>query len=279
MRLITWNIQWGKGCDGVVDLARIVSVARSLADADVFCFQEVSDGFAALDGDVDQSRKLASQLPDHQAVFRPAIESTDPQGKRRRFGNMTLSRLPVLQVASHLLPSPQPGGKRGMRRQALEVTVQTGFGPVRIVNTHLEYYSAAQREAQIGRLLDLQEEASTSPERPDPEYFDPYVSQTWAQSSLLCGDFNFDVADPQHALLHASSRPGLNYRDAWTLRYPGRRHEPTCGIHDSAQWTQGPDCRDFIFVTENLADRIRHVEVDGVTSASDHQPVLIELAD
>ncbi len=278
MRLITWNVQWGKGCDGAVDLNRIVSVARSLADADVFCFQEVSDGFAALDGDVDQSLELASLLPDHQPVFRPAIETTDHQGKSRRFGNITLSRLPILQISSHLLPSPQPGGKRGMRRQALDVTVQTGFGPLRIVNTHLEYYSAAQRQAQIERLLDLQQEASTCPKMPDPEYLDPYVSQTLARSSLLCGDFNFDVSDPQHAMLHASSRPGLNYRDAWTLRYPGRRHEPTCGIHDHAQWTQGPDCRDFIFVTEDLADRVRHVEVEGRTDASDHQPVLIELA-
>jgi endonuclease/exonuclease/phosphatase family metal-dependent hydrolase len=279
MRLITWNIQWGKGCDGAVDLDRIVAVARSLADADVFCFQEVSDGFAALDGDTDQSLKLASLLPEHRAVFRPAIETTDPLGKRRRFGNMTLSRLPILQSANHLLPSPPPPGRRGMRRQALDVTVQAGFGPLRIVNTHLEYYSAAQREAQIERLLDLQQEASTSPEMPDREHLDPYVSQTFARSSLLCGDFNFDVSDPQHAMLHASSRPGLNYRDAWTLCYPDRRHEPTCGIHDRAQWTQGADCRDFIFVTEDLAQRVRRVEVNGETAASDHQPVLIEITD
>ena len=81
MRLITWNIQWGKGCDGVVDLARIVSVARSLADADVFCFQEVSDGFASLDGGTDQGAQLAALLPDYRAVFRPAVETIDSQGK------------------------------------------------------------------------------------------------------------------------------------------------------------------------------------------------------
>ena len=56
-----------------------------------------------------------------------------------RFGNMTLSRLPVLQVASHLLPGRRTVSPRSMRRQALEVTVQAGFGPIRIVNTHLEY--------------------------------------------------------------------------------------------------------------------------------------------
>jgi endonuclease/exonuclease/phosphatase family metal-dependent hydrolase len=277
MRLITWNIQWGKGCDGVVDLTRIVSVARSLADADVFCFQEVSDGFASMDGGTDQPAQLAALLPDYRPVFRAAVEIIDSEGKRRRFGNMTLSRLPVLQVASHLLPWPQDDAVRSMRRQALEVTVQTAFGALRVTNTHLEYYSAAQRAAQVERLLELQQEASTYRQRADER--EPYGKQIVAPSGLLCGDFNFDVSDPQHVALHASTRPGLNYRDAWSLRYPDRRHEPTCGIHDRAQWTKGPDCRDFIFVTEDIAGRISRVEVDQNTDASDHQPVLIELAD
>ena len=38
MRLLTWNIQCGKGCDGVTDLARIVTVAKEMADADVYLF-------------------------------------------------------------------------------------------------------------------------------------------------------------------------------------------------------------------------------------------------
>jgi endonuclease/exonuclease/phosphatase family metal-dependent hydrolase len=277
MRLITWNIQCGKGCDGVVDLARIVSVARSLADADIFCFQEVSEGFASLDGDVDQGALLAALLPDHRPVFRPAIETINNQGKSRRFGNMTLSRLPVLQVASHLLSWPQDNSVRSMRRQALEVTVQAAFGPLRVTNTHLEYYSAAQRDAQIGRLLDLQQEASTYRHAADER--EPYGRQVIAASGILCGDFNFDVSDPQHAMLHASTRAGLNYRDAWTICHPAVPHAPTCGLHDRVQWKDGADCRDFIFVTEDIAGRVRRVEVDRETAASDHQPVLIELAD
>lgn len=277
MRMITWNIQWGKGCDGVVDLARIVSVARSLADADVFCFQEVSSGFAGLDGDSDQAAQLAALLPGHQPVFRPAIETIDSQGTLRRFGNMTLSRLPILQIASHLLPWPQDDSVRSMRRQALEVTVRTAFGLLRVTNTHLEYYSAAQRETQIERLLDLQQEASTYRQTADAR--EPYGKQVMAASGLLCGDFNFDVSDPQHAMLDSSSRPGLNYRDAWTLCHPGVAHQPTCGLHDHVQWKNGADCRDFIFATEDIAGRVRRVEVDAETAASDHQPVLIELAD
>jgi endonuclease/exonuclease/phosphatase family metal-dependent hydrolase len=279
MRLLTWNIQCGKGCDGVTDLTRIVSVAKSLVDADVFCFQEVSDGFAALGGGADQGAQLAALLPDHRPIFRPAVETIDGEGRAHRFGNMTLSRLPVLQVAGHLLPWPRMGVPRSMRRVALDVTVQAAFGPLRIVNTHLEFHSAAQREAQIMRLLELQEEASTNPMAASAVHAEPYGSQTLAASSLLCGDFNFDVADSQHRLLHGSHRAGLNYRDAWELCRPGQPRQPTCGIYDRAQWPGGADCRDFVFVTEDIAGRVRRIEVDEATSASDHQPVLIELAD
>jgi len=279
MRLITWNIQCGKGCDGVIDLARIVAVAKDMADADIYCFQEVSDNFANFDGGADQPAQLAALLPDYRPLFRPAIESIDDTGRVHRFGNMILSRLPVVQVTNHLLPWPGANAKRSMRRHALEVTVQTGFGPLRVVNTHLEYHVAAQRDAQIARLLDLQEEASTGSMAAKPHQVEPYTSQTLAAASLLCGDFNFDVSDPQHALLQKSNRPGLKYRDAWTIRHGERPHAPTCGIHDRAQWPNGADCRDFIFVTEDLSSRILRVEVDGVTDASDHQPVLIEITD
>ncbi|WP_234680676.1 endonuclease/exonuclease/phosphatase family protein [Bradyrhizobium monzae] len=279
MRLLTWNIQCGKGCDGVTDLPRIVAVARQTLDADVFCFQEVSANFSRFGDGVDQSAQLAAVLPGYSAIFRPAIETMDREGTLHRFGNMTLSRLPVLQIANHLLPWPRAAKVRSMRRHALEVTVQASFGAIRIVNTHLEFHSTEQREAQITRLLDLQEDASMSPRQAGSRHDEPYESQTVAVSSLMCGDFNFDVADPQHALIDRASRPGLNYRDAWTANRPGRPRAPTCGIYDRVQWAKGPDCRDFIFVTEDLVSRVRSIEVNEATDASDHQPLALELAD
>ncbi|WP_249142820.1 hypothetical protein [Bradyrhizobium liaoningense] len=114
-------------------------------------------GLRRRDGGSDQSAELAALLPGYMPVFRPAIETVDRAGTLHRFGNMTLSRLPVVQINNHILPWPGAGTGRSMRRHALEVTVEAVFGPVRIVNTHLEYYSVAQREAQIARLLALQD--------------------------------------------------------------------------------------------------------------------------
>ena len=50
MKLITWNIQWCRGCDGRVDPRRIIEHARALADFDVLCLQEVAHNFPGLDG-------------------------------------------------------------------------------------------------------------------------------------------------------------------------------------------------------------------------------------
>ena len=91
MHLINWNIQWGRGCDGRVDLARIVEHARALADFDVLCLQEVADNFPALrdNDDSDQFAALAALLPGYTAVEGVAIDLPGGQ-RRRRFGNMIL---------------------------------------------------------------------------------------------------------------------------------------------------------------------------------------------
>ncbi len=85
--------------------------------------------FSRLDGGTDQAAQLAKLLPDYLPVFRPAIETIDGEGRIHRFGNMTLSRLPVLQIANHLLPWPGASAVRSMRRHALEVMVQGGIRP------------------------------------------------------------------------------------------------------------------------------------------------------
>ena len=60
MRLITWNIQCGKGCDGVTDLARIVAVAKADGRRRRLLFSGGIRQFSKLDGGADQSAQLGS---------------------------------------------------------------------------------------------------------------------------------------------------------------------------------------------------------------------------
>ena len=61
MRLVTYNIQLGKGCDGRFDLRRIADAVR---DADVIALQEVGRHWLR-SGITDQPLELAVLLPDH----------------------------------------------------------------------------------------------------------------------------------------------------------------------------------------------------------------------
>ncbi|WP_418318743.1 endonuclease/exonuclease/phosphatase family protein [Piscinibacter sakaiensis] len=282
MHLITWNIQWGRGADGQVDLERIVADARALADFDVLCLQEVSAGHDNLPGcdGADQFEQLARLLPDYQAVCGIASDLSGPQGRRRRFGNMMLSRLPVRQVFRHLLPWPADDALRSMQRMALEATIETPAGPLRVTTTHLEYYSARQRRAQIERLLALHAEAVAQARcsRPGDAADGPFENLPRAAASVLVGDCNFRPDDPEHGWMCAPiDLQTPPYRDAWQLCHPGEPHPPTVGIHDKQQWPGPPFCCDFAFVSQELTRQVRDVRVDAGTAASDHQPLVIEL--
>jgi endonuclease/exonuclease/phosphatase family metal-dependent hydrolase len=156
VKLITWNVQWCRGVDLKVDPARIVAEARRLADFDVLCVQEIGDNFPdpELGGSAgeDQFAALAGLLPGYTPVPGVAVDQPGTDGRRRRFGNLILSRLPVRQVYRHLLPYPLDAGVPGMPRIAIEAVVGAAFGDVRVITTHLEYYSAKQRMAQAEAL-------------------------------------------------------------------------------------------------------------------------------
>lgn len=284
MKLATWNIQWGRGVDGRVDLARTVADAQRLAaDADVLCLQEVSDGFDTLAGcdGSNQFEQLAALLPGWHAVEGVACDRFDPAtGRRRRFGNLVLSRLPVRRVLRHLLPWPDHPGVMSMPRLALEVTLDWGGSPLRVTCTHLEYYSAVQRMAQVDRLRALHRDAvaQSLSRHPGTAADGPFEPIARGARAILVGDCNFRPDDPEHARLVADIDAHTPpYRDAWTLAHPDRPHAPTVGVHDRQQWPEPPFTFDFAFVSADLVNRVRDVTVDGRTAASDHQPLLLEL--
>ena len=283
MKLITWNLQWGLGIDGRVDFGRIVRTARDLGDFDVFCVQEIADNFPGLEGndDRDQFAELAALLPGFTCAEGIGADVAGDNGRRRRFGNAIYSRYRVISVRRHALPWPADAGKESMPRVAVEAVLQTPMGALRITTTHLEYYSDVQRRAQAERLRALHEEAcsrAAAPGFPTAEG-GPFDATPQAASAILTGDFNFP---PEHPAYEDIQRPlasgGPPYRDAWRHLNGNLPHAPTFCVHET-RYSKTPYCCDFIFVSENLAGRVRGLKVDGITRASDHQPVLLEIDD
>jgi len=283
MKLITWNIQWGRGADGRVDLERILAHARRLADFDVLCLQEVSAGYPELPGGdgSDQFRALAKRLPEFTAIAGVATDAPRTGGGRRAFGNMILSRLPVLQVFRHLLPWPADAGVMSMQRVAVEATLRTPFGLLRVTTTHLEYYSLLQRSAQVERLRELHREAvaQSRAQRPGGIGDGAFEHMPRGGPAILTGDFNFlpDAAE-RDALLADFGDDTPAYRDAWLIAHPGQPHAPSVGLYDKAQWPGPPFTFDFVFVSADLAPRVGNVRIDAQSDASDHQPLLLELS-
>jgi endonuclease/exonuclease/phosphatase family metal-dependent hydrolase len=254
-----------------------------MADFDVLCVQEVGAGQDQLPGcdGADQFEQLAALLPGYAPIRGVATDVAGRRGMRRRFGNMILSRLPVLQVFPHLLPWPAEDGVMSMQRIALEATLQSPAGLLRVLTTHLEYYAPSQRAAQVERLRELQREAFTQAhaQRPGAAQDGPFEAQPRAAAAVLVGDFNFPPDAPEHARLIAPmDGPTPPWCDAWAIANPGTAHAPTVGLHDKVQWPGPPFTFDFVFVSADLAPRVRSLRVDARTDASDHQPMLLELA-
>ena len=285
MRFLTWNVQWGLGMDGRIDLERIVRTARAMADFDVFCVQEVADNFPGLEGgdDRDQFAHLGTLLPGYARIQGYGVDVAGEGGRRRRFGNAIFSRYPVLSARRHALPWPADPAKKTMPRVAVEATLRSPMGPVRVTTTHLEYYSDIQRRAQVRRLRNLHDEAcqramaAARYENDESNVtFDPTPQAT---AALLAGDFNFPPANNAFQELQSPlALGGPALRDAWTQLHPGEPHPPTFCVHDS-RYAKTPYCCDFVFVSEDLVGRLRRIAVDAATQASDHQPVLLELDD
>ena len=285
MKLITWNVQWCRGVDGKVDAARVVAEAARLADFDVLCLQEIGDNFPdpRLPGHSgeDQFARLAALLPGYTAVPGIAVDHPGDDGRRRRFGNMILSRFPVQQTFAHLLPFPADPGVPGMPRIAIEAVVTTPFGDVRVITTHLEYYGRARRTAQVEALRTIYAEGAGHARDPSPTKDDggPFESLPRPVATIITGDFNLEYSDPLHARMAAPFADGTApLADAWDATHAGGSYPPTFRIYEKEYPDQTAYSCDFVFVSDDLQPRLRSVVVDTATQVSDHQPVIVTLA-
>ena len=280
IQILSWNIQNGEGVDGVISLDRIAETIFSMCTPDVICLQEVSrNSILKNNTKPDQLKQLSNLFKDYEAFYGSAYDVLrDGENLREQFGNIILSKLPVLSSFNHILPQPTNNSFRHMPRQVSEITIQTPFFPLCVMTTHLEYGSQNQRYEQVKRILSIKDDIdnlSINPATIQEE--SPYAKLERSNKVVICGDFNFEPNSKEYSLITSNSHESLI--DSWTHLNENLDHAPTCGIFDKKQWSEGPHCRDFAFVSDNLKSNIVNLVVNEETDASDHQPLVLTVTD
>jgi phospholipase D1/2 len=129
LRVASYNVHGFVGSDGRRDVARVAEVVRAL-DADAIALQEVTFDQAPL------------ELPGYRSFSAPVQRLELP------FGNQVLTRLPILSERTICLSflGREP-------RNALEVVLETGARPLRVIATHLGLLPG-ERRFQVRRILE-----------------------------------------------------------------------------------------------------------------------------
>ena len=279
---VSYNIQYGIGMDGRYDLERI---GQEVKGADVIALQEVSRNNPQ-NGGADMVAGLCELFPDYFCAFGAPFQIDMGSGMENgravsrffEFGNMILSRTPIIATRNFLLPRSRSVSVLNLQRGALEVIVDTPAGHVRFHSVHLDHTSAAERLAQIRWLMRTALEhrldggAATGlavngfPELPLPEDF------------VLMGDFNMDPESPEYVAL--AGPLDAEYGRQVNARFACDVSVTTDG---AASWFDPagklqPRRLDYCFASAGIAHRFGNARVDLTATGSDHRPVWVEMA-
>lgn len=190
-RVMSYNIQHGRGIDGIQDLQRIRDVIRQ-SEAELVGLQEVDKHNPDRSHNVDQAQWLANELNMH-CVYAANLDQEPAAGQDQRwqYGVAILSKYPVTE-SHHYFLSSFGDEQRGL----LEAIIEIQGVPVHFYTTHLGL-TAEQREVQVREIIDIAKKASGP--------------------KIIVGDFN---AEPSSAEMDLFS---TEYSDAFS----GKPHVET----------------------------------------------------
>ena len=292
MRLVSYNIQFGKGKDSRYDLARI---AAAVQGADLIGLQEVTRNFPGVPlALAEQPQCLADLLPEYFWAYAPgldvdagsAIVDGRAMNRRLQFGNMVLSRWPIRSTRHFLLPRSRSIDRADAQNSVLEAIVAAPHGDVRIYVTHLNHLRSQQRRAQLDWLLPTLHAVPAQ---------GASVTGTGAKTGMavvpatqvpeefvLMGDFNLTPAQAEYDRVvgeadyfYGRQRVGGFLVDSWVAA--GNREEDGLTWFDEAKAFASGLRLDYIFTTPALASQVRRAWIDRDNPGSDHQPVWVEI--
>ncbi len=283
MRILSYNIQYGRGIDDRYDLGRACERIRG---ADIACLQEVEQHWQR-SGDVDQPAEIARLLPEYYSVYGSSFDVDasyrDGSGRivnrRRRHGNLILSRWPILSTRTYNLPKQHYHDRFNMQMSCVEAVITTGSRDLRVYSYHAGYLESPERQAQVAAFAErfgrAPAEGGAWSGKTDIDGFDwghDEPAPPMPASAVVCGDFNSNPRSPEFALLLELT--GLV--DCWAVADPDKANSPTRKRAHGDDWHSRGKI-DHILVTPDLVDAIAGVAIDDECAASDHKPVELVL--
>ncbi|MDP1752535.1 MAG: endonuclease/exonuclease/phosphatase family protein [Reyranella sp.] len=276
----TYNIHYGVGADGKYDVARI---ADAVAEADIVCLQETVRGWPQ-NGYADQTAEIGKRLNRYFRFHGPMeadSSSVDADGRitnrRRSFGNAIVSRWPILWSRGIMLPKVRLANTFDLQRGFVEAVVAAPSGPLRIYSTHLSHVGAQQRLPQVAALMNAVNRAPLNGGTWDAAAGETFMFQEPAPpvpaSAIVAGDFNFTPAHLEYPLVcgtpstYGRLATAEHLSDAWSAA--GNSEEGVDSFPREGRI-------DHVFVTHDLAPKVRKAWIGYGIDASDHWPVFIE---
>ena len=255
----------------------------------MIALQEVVRNVEALP-DKDQPARLGELLAQHHWVYGPNVDldanSRTPDGsvehRRLQFGNMVLSRWPILSCRNLLLPRVRVIDAHGPQHGALEAIIDAPSGPLRCYSVHLDSVNSRLRRTTIEYLLPLlfgvpSNGASVTGiewmgigESPAPTEF------------VVMGDFNLTPTSTEYPLIvgeadyyYGHTLAGDRLVDTWTAA--GNSLDEGITWYDGSRGFEVGLRLDYGFVTPGLASRVESAWIDVDAVGSDHQPTWFKL--
>ena len=291
MKLVSYNIQYGFGSDGRYDLARC---AKIVAGADIIALQEVERHWQRTNED-DQPELLSQLLPDYHWVYGPAFDMDASEqrhgrlvNRRRQFGTMVLSKLPIVWSRLHALPLRRTLRPLNTRNAALECMIRTPAGPVRVLSLHLAHIAAEERLEQIDYLLAEHRRApsdggpwSGTDDEPARNWSNGEAEPENPLAAIWMGDFNMEPDSAEYRRIVGSTpyHRGAAYLDGF-VDAAAVASEPAADFHTHVKTIDGRLAKrrlDHCFVGGMFAGRVRSVGADIGEIASDHFPLRVDI--
>ncbi len=240
LRVLSFNIHGGRSLDGKRDLSRVRELMDRL-DIDVGIFQEMDTRRSRGGGPADINLLAGPDRPHHffgPSMFDTAEEFSGIEEDRGWFGNLMVSRYPLtrgmvhnLETAAHREP-----------RNAMDALVNTPYGNIRVIGTHLSL-SIFERRSEARNLLRLIKA----------------VEETEKNPILLMGDLN-EWQVPSRL---------LNFLDSHMTPIPCKGTFPSFlpVLKLDRVWYDAPQ----------LKITAHRVPAKGIRHLSDHLPLIIEI--